>query len=411
MADADRSSIESADLNTDDVVTVATLNEEIAEVVEDNIALSHDFIVGDVSDCSESNGHIHFDLVYDDSSIHCVLFGFRRGGASIEPEEGMQVAVTGDLSYYEARGSCSILVTDVVDMGESEYSQVYQQNKEALDDDGLLDDDQKLTLPELPEKVGIVTSADSDARSDAVTAIHGRYPDIDIVVKDVTVQGPEAMQELMSGVKAMDEDATVDLVVVTRGGGADKTLRVFNESPLCRVIAGTDTPVVVGIGHEEDRTLADEVADQRVMTPTDVGEVVPQKESLEADRHRLEDRLTTAYDSAVDQQLATFATALDNAYRTTVTTQLQELESNLDHAAQRSVESRLSDLEVRLDNAYSTFEQEVEHEAELEETVEQVREEAQKEAQAEVESMQRRYRVALAVLALLVLLLAILYII
>jgi exodeoxyribonuclease VII large subunit len=411
MADADRSLAAEADLGTDDVVTVATLNGEIANVVEDNLALSHDFIVGDISDCTESSGHIHFDLVHNESSIHCVLFGFRRSETSVTPEEGMQVAVTGDLSFYEPRGSCSILVTDVVDMGESEYSQVYQKNKEALERDGLLANERKQNLPDLPTTVGIVTSADSDARTDAVKAIHNRYPDIDIVVKDATVQGPEALEELMGAVSALEKDAAVDLIVVTRGGGADKTLRVFNESPLCRVIAGTDKPIVVGIGHEDDRTLADEVADSRVMTPTHVGGVVPEKDALEGDIEQYRERLNTAYETAVDREVTAYATALDNAYREASITQLQDLEARLDYAAQRCIESRIQDLGVHLDSAYTALEREREHEAELEATVEEVREEAHAETQAEVESMQRRYRVAVIVLILLVLGLGILYLI
>jgi len=114
--------------------------------------------------------------VFEDASIHCVLFGFCRSRTTVEPEAEMQVAVRGELSFYEPQGSCSILVTDVVDMGESDYSQIYSENKQLLaEDDGLLDE-RKQSLPELPRTIGLVTSADSDARVDAVTALHSRYP-------------------------------------------------------------------------------------------------------------------------------------------------------------------------------------------------------------------------------------------
>ena len=280
MAEADGSAAETVELDSDDIVTVATLNDEIAAVIDENPELAHDYVVGDASDCREANGHLHFDLVAGDASIHCVVFGFRYNGLNATPDEEMHVAVRGELSYYEAQGSCSLIVEDVVDMGESEYSQVYAENKEKLDDDGLLADDRKQSLPELPATVGLVTSADSDARIDAVTAIHDRYPAVDIKINDASVQGPDALEELMSGVAAFDENATVDVIVVTRGGGADKTLRIFNETPLCRVIANTDTPTAVGIGHEDDQTLADEVADYRFMAPTHAGEVVPKRADL-----------------------------------------------------------------------------------------------------------------------------------
>jgi len=115
------------DLDSDDVVTVETLNDEIADLIDDQTDLNHDYVVGDVSGCRDSNGHVHFDLVFEDASIHCVLFGFRRSQTTVEPEAEMQVAVRGELSFYEPQGSCSILVTDVVDMGESDYSQIYRR--------------------------------------------------------------------------------------------------------------------------------------------------------------------------------------------------------------------------------------------------------------------------------------------
>ena len=403
MSDADRSLEAAADLESEDVVSVATLNDEIAEVIENKVQLQHDYIVGDVSDASEANGHVHFDLVYDDASIHCVLFGFRRDGTSVDPEEEKQVAVHGELSYYEARGSCSILVTDVVEVGESQYSRVYEQNRQALEADGLLDDDRKQPLPELPKTVGIVTSADSNARTDAVTAIHSRYPDVDIVVEDATVQGPNALQEMMGAVTALDRDAAVDVIVMTRGGGADKTLRVFNESPLCRVIAGTDTPCVVGIGHEDDHTLADEVADERVMTPTHAGEIVPEKTTLVGDTRELEKTLDTAYEAAVEARLSAYALKLDNAYRAVVTSSLQELEARLDHTTERAIDRRVVELQTDLDQAYHTLEQQKKHKEKLESTVEAVREETTAEAEAEVVATRRRYRTALVILTLFLL--------
>jgi exodeoxyribonuclease VII large subunit len=323
----------------------------------------------------------------------------------------MHVAVRGDLSYYEAQGSCSLIVEDVVNMGESEYSQVYAENKEKLAADGLLDDERKQSLPELPATVGLVTSSDSDARIDAVTAIHDRYPQVDIKINDASVQGPDALEELMSGVAAFDEDATVDVIVVTRGGGADKTLRIFNETPLCRVIATTDTPTAIGIGHEDDQTLADEVADYRFMTPTHAGEVVPKRADLDQERTQLAERLDTAYQSAVDAKLTASKTALDAAYESVVASRLQELETSLAHAADRHVEAELLALRNQLSTAYQTLEQEKEHEAQLEETVEDVRDEAMSEAEAKVARQQRRYKIAIAVLVLVVLGLAALYVI
>jgi len=210
----------------------------------------------------------------------------------------------------------------------------------------------------------------------------------------------------MSGVATLDEDATVDVIVVTRGGGADKTLRVFNETPICRVIANTDTPTAVGIGHEDDRTLADEVADHRFMTPTHAGEIVPERAALEREFDQLSTTLNTAYETTVLNQLTAYGNSLNSAYQSTVTSRLQELGASLDHAAERHIEAELLSLESRLETAYQTLQQEIEHE----ETVEEVRDKAETEAQAQIEATQRRYRLVIAGLVLLVLILAALYI-
>jgi len=164
MANADGTTDVVTELDSDDVVTVATLSEEIGEVIEDRPELDHEYVVGDASDCRESNGHLHFDLVAAEASIHCVVFGFRYQQLNAKPDEEMHVAVRGDLSYYEPQGSCSILVDDVVNMGESKYSQIYAENKQKLADDGLLAEERKQSLPELPATVGLVTSADSETQ-------------------------------------------------------------------------------------------------------------------------------------------------------------------------------------------------------------------------------------------------------
>ena len=411
MAEADVPAADTVELESDDIVTVGTLNDEIAELIDGNHELNHDYVVGDASGCREANGHLHFDLVADNASIHCVVFRFRYKRLNATPDEEMHVAVRGELSYYEPQGSCSLIVEDVVDMGESEYSQIYAENKEKLAADGLLDDEQKQSLPELPATVGLVTSADSDARIDAVTAIHDRYPEVDIKIHDASVQGQDALEELMGGVAAFDEDATVDVIVVTRGGGADKTLRIFNETPLCRVIADAETPTAVGIGHEDDRTLADEVADYRFMTPTHAGDVVPKRADWDETCKQLSEQLDTAYQTAVETKLTAADTALENAYQNTVTSRLQELDTALEHAAEHHFKTALLTLRNQLETAYQTLEQEKEHQDELEETVEEVRDEARTEAQAEAARQQRRYKIVIAVLVLVVLGLAALYVI
>ncbi|MDS0260554.1 exodeoxyribonuclease VII large subunit [Haloarcula sp. S1CR25-12] len=378
-------------LDSEAVTFVNTLNGDIGSLIEATDELHFEYLVGDVSDHGvSSSNHTHFDLVHEDSTIHCVIFSFRHSTIDVDLEDGIQVAVKGDLSYYEDGGNISVIVEDIVRVGDGIYQQTYEENREILAEDGLLDPETKQELPERPRHIGIATSADSDAREDAVTSIQDRDPAVDITIHNTAVQGMDAMASMMEAISRLDDDATIDVIVLTRGGGSDKHLRVFNETPLCRVIHNTDTPVVVGVGHENDRSLADEVADMRVMTPTHVGEIVPEKAELEARCGELETRLETAYTKTVRTSLETNTERLDRAYTQRVTSQVDTLRQDLDHAFERVSTERLTELENRLESARTQYEQQRAYE---QETKEQRRE-------------NRRLKIALVVLALLVLALA-----
>ncbi|GGK77281.1 exodeoxyribonuclease VII large subunit [Haloarcula sebkhae] len=345
-------------LQTERITYVDTLNEDIGAVVESADQLAFDYVVGDVSDYGvSSNDHVHLDLVHSGSTIHCVLFGYKRSTIDTTIEDGMQAAVKGSLSYYEDGGNVSVIVEDIVEVGEGTYQQIYEQNRELLDSDGLLDPEHKQALPDFPERIGIATSATSDARLDAITSIHERYPDVDIVVQNTSVQGDNAMMSIMGAISKLDDDPLIDVIVLTRGGGSNKHLRVFNETPLCRVIHRTETPIVVGVGHENDRTLADEVADKRVMTPTEVGNIVPERTILDAELETLEERLNTAYTETVETTMETMDDRLTQAYRRTVESDLSSFEVELDRTYDTHVRDELTDLENRLEQARTQYDQ------------------------------------------------------
>ncbi|MFC6954898.1 exodeoxyribonuclease VII large subunit [Halorubellus litoreus] len=399
------------ELDGSTAVTVETLNSSISEVLAASDGLYFDYVVGDVSDYREANGNAHFDLTHDGNSIHSVLLGYRRDWVDAELEDDLQVAVSGDLTYYEARGSCSVMVDDAIELGESEYNEIYAENRATLADDGPLDDDHKQPLPEHPETVGLVTSLDSDAREDAVTSIHARHPDVDIIVQHATVQGDAAMTEMMEAISVLDRDSAVDVLVLTRGGGADTTLRVFNETPLCRVIFNTETPVVVGIGHERDRTLAEEVADRRVMTPTHAGEVVPEKQTLEQELRDATARLEDTFSRHATAELDRAQEDLERVYTSHTERVLTRTETGLEAAFETQASQELTELGNRLEYAYDALEQAEAHEqakeAAVEEAVQATQEEAEAAVQAKYERRQRLQRAAIALLvAVLLLLLA-----
>lgn len=359
-------------LDSEHIIYVDSLTNEIETVIDEASGLHrYEYVIGEISDYGvSSNKHVHFDLVHEGCPLHCVLLQFRRSSITSDLENGMQVAVKGELSFYTDDNYCSIMVEDVVAVGEGDYQQTYEANKRRLEADGLLDPTTKQSLPDYPRCIGLVTSADSDAREDAVTSIHTRHPGVDLVIHDTTVQGDSAGQSMMQAIGALDSDARIDAIVLTRGGGADKHLRVFNETALCRVIHNTTTPIVVGVGHKADRTLAEEVADDYVMTPTDVGRIIPEYDALTDELTHHHERLATAYTQ-------------------TVTDQVTSLQQRLDGAYEQHVTSELTDLTTSLEHAHETIKQQKRHE----------------QAQAEAAREQRRQRIALVALAVLVLLL------
>lgn len=359
-------------LDSEQIAFVDTVAEEIATVIDDaSRPHRYEYIVGEVSDYGiSSNDHAYFDLVGEECQLRCVIFQYRRQSIDIDIEDGIQVAVKGGVSFYSPHNYCSITVEHAVVVGEGAYQQTYEQNKQLLDEDGLLDAATHQSLPDYPRCVGLVTSAESDAREDAVTSIHNRHPGVDIMIQDTTVQGDEAKQSMIQAIGRLDEEPRVDVIVLTRGGGSDTHLRVFNKTALCRVIHRISTPIAVGVGHEADQTLAEEVADRRVMTPTEVGTVVPS-------------------DSTLTEQLTRQHDRLDTAYAQTVTDRLTDRHQRLDQAYEQHVSGDLTDLATTLDHAYETLEQQKQHERE----------------QAEAARARRRQRLLLAALAMLVLLL------
>ena len=397
-------------LGTESVRYADALNEEIAEVVEDSPELQYSYIVGEVSDSGFSaSGHLHFDLVHNTSTIHCVLFEYKQAWVEVDGlEDGVEVAVEGDLSYYEDGGNVSIILDEFVELGEGNYRREYEQNRARLAEDGLLAEGAKQELPVYPKTIGVVTSGESDAMTDTKTSIWTQHPGVDIILRDSTVQGDSAETSLLQGVGEVDDHPDTDLLVLTRGGGSDKDLRVFNDLALCRVVHRTDTPIVVAVGHEDDRSLAGEVADERVMTPTDVGSVVPDLTGLESACSALQERLSESYARVVTNGVDAYRNGVHTAYAGHTSSSVATLEERLQESYASLCDARLRAYRNGLDRSLATIEETNEQrqkakqkEQELEEVEEKAAEFEQRvEEQSEA---QRRQRAVIAVLALLVL--------
>lgn len=303
------------DPSQDGVTTVSELNASIGDWISSAENLMSEFVVGEVTDAGVSNSTLYFQLTDDDASIQCLVFNNYRNRIDIDIEEGMEIAVVGELSFYEAQGNCSIYVHDALAMGEGAYQQKLEKLREELTEEGLFDDARKQPLPDYPEVIGVVTSVGSDAQEDALNAIHTRYPDVDVRVHGANVQGDRAPLDLEVALNTLDVTPDIDTVILTRGGGSNEDLRAFNEEDVVRTVADMDTPTVAAIGHEMDQTLVGAAADYRAMTPTDAGEAVVTEKALVTDDVTAQrERVNTAYSRVLEQKLDSYRTRVDDVF-------------------------------------------------------------------------------------------------
>ena len=372
---ADAGGATGGDPPVDAAWSVTELNDEIESVLADAGDRFPTYVVGEVSDVNAYDFGTFFDLrdLDGEATISCLVWSYQRDASAHDLAEGVETVLRASVGFYVDDGRTQLTVQEFWPVGESDRSQNLAELRAALEAEGLFSDDRKEPLPAYPTTVGVVTSPSGSAREDVREAIHGRDPRITIAVAGATVQGDEAVQSIVSGVGRLDRNPNVDCIVVTRGGGADVDLWAFNEEPVIRAIADCLTPTVVAVGHEDDETLAELVADRRAMTPTDAGVVVaPRIDRVRQRVRALERRIETAYGDLVTTRLAEIdrridaaATAIEQATvtRAAVRQRASDLGRRIGTAYDGLVDARLDRLERRIDDAVGAVERDAEQDA------------------------------------------------
>jgi exodeoxyribonuclease VII large subunit len=248
----------------------------------------------------QSSGHVYFTLKDDEAVIAAVLWASQARRLPFALAEGQEVLVRGFVEIYPPHGKYQLIAQEVEPRGAGAQALLLQQVKARLQADGLLDPARKRPLPFLPRRVGVATSPSGAALRDFLRVLHARFPGQAVLIAPCRVQGEGAASTVITAVRALCR-ARVDLVVITRGGGSQEDLRVFDDERLARAIAACPIPVVSAVGHEVDVTVADLVADVRAATPTHAaGLVVPVREELVARQAALRARLDRAVAGALD---------------------------------------------------------------------------------------------------------------
>jgi len=264
-------------------LTVSELTARIRDLLAKNFTgLS---VEGEISNCREAqSGHLYFTLKDEKAQIRCVWFKQDRRGLKFRVEDGLKVTLRGSISVYEQRGEYQIYVETMEPLGVGALQLAFEQLKKRLDAEGLFDASHKKPLPLLPSRIGLITSPKGAAVRDVVRILRRRFHNVHLTVFPVRVQGEGSAEEIVRALRFFNQRKLVDVLILARGGGSIEDLWSFNEEIVARAIYDSEIPVISGVGHETDFTIADFVADVRASTPSAAAELVVQTRR-EFDKH------------------------------------------------------------------------------------------------------------------------------
>ena len=263
-----------------EILSVGDLNRAIAASLEDRFDTV--WVSGEISNFKAyDSGHWYFSLKDEEGQIRCVMFRGRNGQVGFMPQSGDLVEVSASLGMYVPRGDIQLTIQTLRRAGMGGLYEAFLKLKAKLAKEGLFDEERKREIPTHPRSIGIITSPQAAALKDVLSTLARRAPHIPIVIYPTLVQGPDAPAGIISALKAANQENTVDVILLVRGGGSIEDLWAFNDEQLAYAIAQSNIPVVSGVGHETDFTIADFVSDLRAPTPTGAAELAaPRKDQL-----------------------------------------------------------------------------------------------------------------------------------
>ncbi len=262
------------------VLSVSELNRMARDILERNFPLF--WVSGEISNMTRAaSGHWYFSLKDSGAQVRCVMFRGRNSYLDWVPKEGDKVEARATVTLYEARGDFQLTIEFLQRAGLGALFEAFEKLKQKLQAEGLFDETRKRAIPAFPKQIGIVTSADAAALHDVLTTLRRRMPGIPVVIYPTPVQGKGAANLIANAIETASRRAECDVLIVCRGGGSIEDLWQFNEEIVARAIVNCSMPVISGVGHETDFTIADFAADRRAPTPTAAAEMAtPNREAL-----------------------------------------------------------------------------------------------------------------------------------
>jgi exodeoxyribonuclease VII large subunit len=319
-----------------EILSVSALNREARMLIETSLGIV--WVQGEISNFSRpSSGHMYWSLKDAQAQVRCAMFRQSNRGLGFVPDNGQQVLLRARVSLYETRGEFQLIVEQMEEAGEGVLRRRFEELKRRLAAEGLFDAARKRPLPAMPMRIGVVTSPTGAAIRDVLIALRRRFPAASVLIYPTSVQGEGAAAEICRALRLADRRNECDLLILTRGGGSLEDLWSFNEEAVARTIATIELPIIVGVGHEIDFTIADFVADVRAPTPSQAAELaVPNQADLLA-------RL-----NAVGDFLGRFAARRITAETRRFAALAHRLERTHPGVTLRRNQQRLDELELRL---------------------------------------------------------------
>ncbi|MGL5743108.1 MAG: exodeoxyribonuclease VII large subunit [Legionella sp.] len=250
------------------ILTVSQLNRQVKSYLENELGIVH--VEGEISNLSKPvSGHFYFTLKDSNAQVRCVYFKNRHiSSLTTQLSDGQHIVASGRLSLYEARGDYQLIVEQITKAGLGALYQRFEELKNKLAAEGLFNTTRKKPLPSMPQAIGVITSTTGAAIRDILSTIDRRFPLATVFIYHSEVQGAVAAQQLITALHRANMEKQCDVLLLARGGGSIEDLWAFNDEQLARQIAQSSIPIVSGVGHETDFTIADFVADYRAETPT-----------------------------------------------------------------------------------------------------------------------------------------------
>ena len=307
------------------VLSVGELTRSAKRLLEHEFPLV--YVEGEIGNFSSpASGHWYFNLKDEKAQVRCAMFKNRNHFIRFKPRVGLQVVARGRISLYEGRGEFQMIVDFLEEAGDGALRRAFEKLKNQLQHEGLFEQTRKQSLPTLPNHICVITSPTGAAVRDVLHVLQRRFPSIPVSILPVSVQGDEAVGQIVDALALANDANMFDCILLTRGGGSLEDLWAFNTEPVARAIAESKLPVLSAIGHETDVTIADFVADLRAPTPSAAAEI-------------LSPDITT-----IARQISSLEQQLSVSARRHITNRVQELQ--LTRKRLRHPGERLDDLSV-----------------------------------------------------------------